>query len=341
MLAAKKRQGADVLAKFVKAQVPERARDLRIRVRPLRGGLVSDSVLHVSLRFEDGGGTKRKAFVVKQLDGVAEREAVIYERLLTDRLRGIGPALYGVARPGKGGTHLCLEAVVPLARWPWKDISFASAVLERASALHQTRARTDVLGGWDYARELVGCGRTTLETAESLRKQLQSDALNRSMPSLRRLQQSLPKVRAQLLRLSAMPRATVHGDLHPGNVLVRRRAGGAEPILLDWARARDGSPLEDVASWLQWLGFWEPEVRRKHDSLLGVYLSSRGLSRTPSAELRSAYWLAGALNCFSGAMTYHLSVAADEERSAEQRWSAVKAMQDCLRVVRRADAHWG
>jgi hypothetical protein len=45
--------------------------------------------------------------------------------------------------------------------------------------------------------------------------------------------------------------------------------------LIDWARARRGSPFEDVASWLHSLGCWEPEARRRHDSLLTDVISTR------------------------------------------------------------------
>ena len=67
--------------------------------------------------------------------------------------------------------------------------------------------------------------------------------------------------------------------------MVRKSGGQHEPVLIDWARARAGSPFEDVSSWLQSLGFWEPAVKRKHDTLL----ASRGIvlgSNWPSSEPR-------------------------------------------------------
>src|SRR5690606_30955587 len=119
----------------------------------------------------------------------------------------------------------------------------------------------------------------------------------------------------------------IHGDVHPGNVLVRARAGGAQPVLIDWGRARLGSPLEDVSSWLCSLGYWEPEARRRHDSLFRAYLSARGLGGPLSFDLRAAYWLASASNAFAGALRYHLALATTASTSL-QRDAAIHAALD-------------
>ena len=102
----------------------------------------------------------------------------------------------------------------------------------------------------------------------------------------------------------------------------------------------DGSPLEDVASWLQSLGFWEPAVKRKHDTLLGAYLRARGLPARPSRAIRDVYWLASASNCLAGALGYHLHMAANHASTSRERVAAVHAAGDCMRVIRRADACW-
>jgi aminoglycoside phosphotransferase (APT) family kinase protein len=130
--------------------------------------------------------------------------------------------------------------------------------------------------------------------------------------------------------------AAIHGDLHPGNVLVRRRAGSDQPILLDWGRARLASPLEDVASWLQSLGCWEPEARRRHDTLLRSYLAHRG-SPTLGPTLREAYWMAGARNALSGALAHHLGEVA-RGGPAAVLGRAHRAIVAWLRVLRTADA---
>jgi Ser/Thr protein kinase RdoA (MazF antagonist) len=92
--------------------------------------------------------------------------------------------------------------------------------------------------------------------------------LRRRLGPVRRVGEVLPELRRQLLALDSFGTTAIHGDAHPGNALVR---SGERPVLLDWGRARLGSPLEDVSSWLQSLGYWEPEAQRRHDTLLAGY----------------------------------------------------------------------
>ena len=111
-------------------------------------------------------------------------------------------------------------------------------------------------------------------------------------------------------------------------------------MLLDWGRARLGSPLEDVSSWLQSLGYWEPAAKRRHDTLLAGYLAARGLAARADRELRDAYWLAGASNALSGALLVHLRTSRDAPPGSRQRAAADQAAADALRVIRRAAACW-
>jgi hypothetical protein len=126
--------------------------------------------------------------------------------------------------------------------------------------------------------------------------------------------------------------------VHSGNVVLHAHEAKHAPVLLDWARARMGSPLEDVSSWLQSLSFWEPAARRRHDTLLGEYLSARGLGATLTRDLRNAYWLAAASNCFAGSLEYYVDVATAREVLPSERLAAVSAVRDQLRILRRAEA---
>ena len=103
-----------------------------------------------------------------------------------------------------------------------------------------------------------------------------------------------------------------------------------------WARARHGSALEDVGSWLHSLGAWEPEARRRHDTLFKRYLTARGLPVKLGADVRDLYWLASASNALAGALAYHLAVAADQ-RARGNHDSAMRCASGWLRVLRRAD----
>src|SRR5207302_11274597 len=98
----------------------------------------------------------------------------------------------------------------------------------------------------------------------------------------------------------------LHGDVHSGNVLLRDGSLQRSAVLVDWARARLGSPLEDVSSWLESLGSWEPGVRTQRTSLLKHYFRARGLQRIFAREVLLYYWVAAACNALAGALHYHL-----------------------------------
>ncbi len=148
----------------------------------------------------------------------------------------------------------------------------------------------------------------------------------------------LPAMRAALMTWH--PPVLLHGDAHAGNAFLRSNSSGCQAVLLDWARARIGSPLEDVCSWLQSVGYWEWEVRRRHDTLLKCYLGERHLPSFLDSEFRELCWLAAACNAMSGALRYHLLVSCDAARPAEARFHAAAAAKDSLRVLRRADICW-
>jgi aminoglycoside phosphotransferase (APT) family kinase protein len=142
------------------------------------------------------------------------------------------------------------------------------------------------------------------------------------------------------LALGPLGTSVIHGDLHSGNVILRRRGGRPEPVLLDWGRARIGSPLEDVSTWLQSLGDWEPETRRRHDTLFTRYLVARGIEGRLGGELRAGYWLAGASNALAGALSHHLSLLDDERIPRVRTTRAAHSAHQWMRVLRRADAFW-
>jgi Ser/Thr protein kinase RdoA (MazF antagonist) len=212
------------------------------------------------------------------------------------------------------------------------------ARLHARTAAHSTAAS---LPSWDYESELRESSEATLQLLSRCRRHSEFDSLARCLPSVRRVAGALPNIRRELLGFLPLGTVAIHGDVHPGNVLVRQRAGKQEPILIDWGRARTGSPLEDLNAWLQSLGYWEPQARRRHDTLLAGYLSARGMERRLSRELRAAYWLAGASNALSGALAYHLSVLLDETEACDARKrSAAHSAHDWLRIIRRAAAVW-
>ena len=330
------------IARAIENLTGERCLQPQVTWQPLRGGLTAHGVRDLKVRYSDGRGRRRVAsLVAKEVKGHCMRERWIYQLLHGWRAARVAPRLLAVEEREEGAV-LYLEAVRRARAWPWQEPGASQQVLERLADLHL--GTTDGAGlpdhaDWDYEAELAASAPRTVEALEHTASVQDIPALSRALPATRRVAEALPAMREELLRYRPLPAAVIHGDVHTGNVLLRRRGGREEPILIDWGRARVASPLEDVSSWLQSLGTWEPEVRRRHDTLLRSYLDRRGLDPKLGRELRDAYWLAGASNALAGALTYHLWQAR-EAPSHAQRSVALGAALDWLRVVRRADASW-
>lgn len=306
-----------------------------VRARSLRGGLEAEMVHLVTATITDEAGRRCVArFVRKVASGCGSREARVYSRLVTCHVPELAPRLLHTNRHSRTSIVLFLEAI-PRLRWPWRDLDTSSAVLERVAGLHTVTTPPDLLPSWDYEAELSRAASSTFGLTRQLARQ--GEPLVRgALPVIERVVDALPRLR-HVLCTSAPFAGVIHGDLHPGNVLHRRRGRGYEPVLVDWARARHGSALEDVSSWLCSLGAWEPEAGRRHDTLFTRYLSARGLPPKLTADVRDLYWLASASNALAGALAYHLAVAADPQRPAGARLSSARCAHRWLRVIRRTD----
>lgn len=185
---------------------------------------------------------------------------------------------------------------------------------------------------WDYESDLARSAEETLAVALNARDRAGVRHWRR-LGDLRRVVAALPKLRSALLQTSTF----IHGDVHSGNIILRA-SEKAEVAFIDWARARLGSPLEDLASWLHSLGCWEPEARRRHDTLLRAYLEARSAKQTITTELRRKYWYASASNGLSGAIRYHLLVLNDRSSSSEMKSSSARILREWERVIRRVAA---
>lgn len=324
---------------LLRARTGREPADLQITRRPLTGGLEAASVDRIVARYRDGLGRRRTfRMVAKQLQGAAAREAEVYRRLLA-RSTSLAPIVFRIERPDAGVAILFLESIACVSSWPWRDAKDSCALLRRMAEFHASfNAAATALPHWDFESELHASAVSTLEQLERLRRIPEYSGLaSQGLRPVRRLIGSLARRRSALLGYRPFDGAAIHGDLHPGNVLVRRRGARMEPVLIDWGRARSGSALEDVSSWLQSLGYWEPEARRRHDTLLKEYLRTLGLEASLPGDLRAAYWIAGASNALTGALRYHCWRAASCS-SIEERAAAAHTARDWLRVITRADA---
>jgi hypothetical protein len=316
--------------------VPTSLASCDLQVRRLKGGLEATSVRHVTTR---SGGRNRTGdiyrFVVKELGGWAVREAEIYRQHSARGTGAIAPQFLAAEAHHPERLLLYMEAIEAVEPWPWRNLSASIRVTETLAALHSVPgAPAESVPMWDYESHLQHVANATLEQLQSCTRTSGCALFSAALPELRRVVLALPEMREWLFSLSEFGSPLIHGDVHPGNVRLRRRFGRVDVILIDWARARIGSPMEDVSSWLQSLAYWEPEARRKHDSLLKAYLHARGHGSDITNRVRAAYWIAAGSNALGGALLYHLG------RVRENRGKGIKAVLDWIRIIRRADEHW-
>ena len=311
-----------------------------VRLRPLRGGLQAAGVFRVQAQLRRPAGHLQPVqFVVKLAYGELRREWTVYRALEAHGAEALAPRLLDVMHAGATAL-LFLEWVRPVCRWPWSDVHAGGQVLMRLARLHQWPWKTGApeMKPWVYDHALHQSGQATLETLQRVIREQGAVQLQATVPMTKRLVAALPEIRRVLL--ATLPHAGwIHGDMHPGNVILRRGAAGVEPVLLDWARARPGSFLEDVSAWVQSLGHWEPQARRFHDTLLRTYLVARGLEPVLPRDFRRLYWVAGACNALAGALQHHLMTFA-QARTPTQQAHTLILVQKWLRVIRRADASW-
>jgi len=261
------------------------------------------------------------------------RETNIYQKLWTRSTPPPTVRLLGMETT-EDADYLYLEEATPQSEWPWKQTFTSVAVCQALARLHETEQwhPKTPLSDWDYESDLAKSAGKTLDVALDARDEAGVRHWRR-IGDLRRVVSALPKMRSALLRATTF----IHGDVHSRNVILRATENG-EIVFIDWARARFGSPLEDVASWLHSLGCWEPEARRRHDTLLRAYLEARSSKQRITTKLRTAYWYASASNGLSGAIRYHLLVLTDPECSGEMKTESARVLDTWQRIIRRVAA---
>ena len=301
----------------------------RVDVEQLHGGLES-RVARARIAELRPHPLLPQQLVVKQLPRGFEREADVYDTLWG--YLACPPAVRVFGRQASAdATYLYLEDAKPCASWPWRETTRSAAVCRELARFHDSRELPRERFAWDYETELTRSAEATLRVARDARDPA-GKRYWRRVGDLKRVVRALPAVRTRLL---SGVTTVIHGDMHPGNVILRDGAS-LQVVLIDWARARVGSPLEDVASWLHSLGCWEPQARRRHDTLMQAYLGARAVPRAFDADLRLDYGLASVSNGLSGAIRYHLAIVSDRSTSEAARFDSQRALTAWTRVVRRA-----
>lgn len=334
------------LTAFLSRRYGQDLRHLRVAVQPLRGGLEATAITSVRASFIDRQGrSSQTRFVAKRLDGPEAREATVYQALAAAPVHTGVPRLLECERVGDGTCYLYMEHVTPWRRWPWTDLTYATMVLEGLATLHTTppgAAFSACSAAWDYETVLAESAQKTLDKLAVIAAQGDGTAgVCSARRPLERMVTALPAIRRALLETAPFGVAPIHGDVHSGNVIIQARGATQRPVFLDWSRARLGSPLEDVSSWLRSLGYWVPVARQHHDALLRRYLVARGWPGHLGRDVRTSLWLAETCNVLGGALRYHLAVLAGwGAPTPAARQQAERAAGDCLRVIRRADVLW-
>lgn len=314
-------------------------RDMKVDIIPLSGGLESALVARVEVR-DRQNPKARVVFVAKKLEGHLVREAGIYRSWLTGDKAEFAPRFLGDQSLEDGSVMLFLEALTMRPRWPWKDCAEIKRVIERMAQLHALASAPipEVIAAWEFESMLEESAQRTLAFLEEIPGHVLTYDLLRTRRAARNLVLQMPRLRSELLD-TRVGVTVLHGDVHSGNVEMVGGPGRERLVFFDWARARVGSPLEDVSSWLKSLGLWEPEAMRRHDTLLQAYLAQRQLDSVLNSELREAYWIAAACNGLAGALLYHLEAAFGSRRRV--RTAHLRLASGWARVVRRAAAFVG
>lgn len=308
------------------------AESVRFALQPLQGGLESAVCV-----IQESGGSESPRFVVKRVSGGQRREADAYAALQRSGYV-YAPKLHAVEPGEHDALYLFIDWIQTVDPWPWQNLTHAEALVDALAHLHSSDISPSTESLWDYDSALIDAGRTAAATIQGMSAP-DMVRVRRGRAAVAAISAALPQIRQWMHEDGRFRPCFIHGDAHPGNAMVPGGEGSL-PLLLDWGRCRSGSPLEDLSSWLQTLGLWEPQARRRHDALFRRYLAARGLPPLLDRRTRDHYWLAAACNVMAGALTYRLWVAGECAPGSPERAEAVRLAEDCVRIVVRAHRCW-
>ena len=194
--------------------VPESS--LTVEMQPLYGGLES-LVARARITPAQLGSRVPPDLVVKQLSGPLDREADVYEALWNHLERPPAVQMFGRDVCGDA-TYLYLEHAPSFLAWPWSDTALAAWVCRVLAQLHDAPRLSGEAFSWNYQDELIRAAEDTLNLAATVRNSL-GRRVWRRLGDLRRVVRALPGIRRRLLSQGT---TVIHGDMHPGNVILRR-----------------------------------------------------------------------------------------------------------------------
>ena len=129
----------------------------------------------------------------------------------------------------------------PSLRWQLRIEAAARRAGVATPGLIETHAGALSSGGWTLEPWIDGRPATRADLAALPLRRIHAEA--RSLPNRPGLSARMPPNWDRLAEIGG-PEGGIHGDLHPGNLLI---AGDGRPVLLDWEEARRGPLAIDGA----------------------------------------------------------------------------------------------
>ena len=220
--------------RFLSNRWPQHAENVTVNVSPISGGLES-VVARVSV--ESLAPTRTPIpprFIVKELRGEQCREAQIYRALWQCRRRPPAARVFGRTMQASS-CFLYLEDIVGESSWPWRDTNVSTSVCHALARVHRMWMRPPRIAAlWDYEQDLARSAMATLAVAGRARDAGGSRAWKR-LSDLERVVAGLTRMRTALMESGV---TFIHGDVHPGNVIVTGSGHARRIVFIDWARAR-------------------------------------------------------------------------------------------------------
>lgn len=280
---------ADLIARATKGTLPA---GVSISAAGLTGAYTrSTEITHWDVRYSQPVDLPTRLVAKSALSppdfGSIMREVEFYEKARSLASKRFLPRLLGCLSTQELAL-LVLEDLGPEFASPVAGVSMAPpldvnlAVFRTLSAIHQELWQHAHLN--EFSVEMLSSRFSGLMAQQQtgIRENLQSRAnAVLAIPLFQRLMVTLPgTLRAVLSRGSGI--TFIHGDCHPGNVLVAEHGGTTQAMVIDWPNWQPGTPTDDLAYYLC-LCFPVDDRRAQEGPLLRHYYDSL------SNEIKTGY----------------------------------------------------
>ena len=237
----------DNILRYIEDVSGRGARVAAIDQKPMKAGYSSRTIRRYDLAIEDAGGRKSEIAIVAKHCVASEVRMIEWLQTLS-----MGPAVpeiidsaFSTAEPAALEQNWFVSPFFSGRDLTFED-SVPGALSEALGRLHAKGSSPTVDWTWTF-------------NASHFRKTF-NEAVN-GLHMARLFRQTVPDYREWYERLEsageshllddltdAMPKVLVHGDMHPGNVIMREKA---QPVLIDWGNVSIAPPMLDLANMFQ------------------------------------------------------------------------------------------